>query len=88
MEELYEKFGGSVEFIGVNLGVKGEIDDFIKKNGISFPIVYDAGNIITDAYGAQIQTNILIDKQGTVIYKDRGFDKEIGKYLKKLVEGP
>jgi hypothetical protein len=82
-ESLHGDFRG-VEFIGVNLGIKDDIDRLVKSMNISFPIVYDEGNRIAEAFGAEIQTNILIDKKGTIVYKERGFEEDIAKYLKKL----
>jgi peroxiredoxin len=86
VEKLYKEFGGGVEFIGVNLGIKEAIDKFVKNNHVSFPIVYDDGNRIAEAFGAQIQTNILIDKGGVITYKERGFQEDMDKYLRKLAE--
>jgi peroxiredoxin len=82
-ESLHEEFGG-VQFIGVNLGVKEDIKKVIESRHISFPIVYDDDSKIAEAFGAEMQTNILIDKKGTIVYKERGFDEDIAKYLKKL----
>ncbi len=84
VEKLYTEYGDRVEFIGVSLGIKKDIDDFIRKKHLSFPIVYDEGNRIAEAFGAQIQTNILIDKRGVIVYKEKGFEEETAKRLREL----
>ncbi len=86
IEELYKKYGDRVEFIGVSLGIKNKIGRFVREKKLSFPIVYDEGNKIAGAFGAQIQTNLLIDKRGVIVYKGKGFEEDIVKRLKKLAE--
>ncbi len=86
IEELYKKYGDRVEFIGVSLGIKNEINKFVREKKLSFPVVYDEGNRIAGAFGAQIQTNLLIDKQGVIVYKGKGFEEDIVKRLKKFSE--
>jgi hypothetical protein len=58
----------------------------VKSSRISFPVSYDDGNKISAAFGAQIQTNILINRRGVIAYKERGFREDMDKYLRKLLE--
>ncbi len=85
IERLYRKYGDSVEFIGVNLGVKNEIDRFVESTHIGFPIVYDEGDKIAKAFGAQVQTNILINRSGIIVYDERAFREDMDDYLIKLM---
>lgn len=86
MEKLYKEFGDRIEFIGVNLGIKGQIADFVKNNHISFPIAYDEGNKVSSAFGALIETNILVDRRGIITYRERGLQEDIAKHLRKVLE--
>jgi len=86
VEELYKEFGGRIEFIGINLGFKGKIGDFIRDNHISFPVAYDEGDKISKAFGARIETSILIDRKGVVTYQERGIQEDLHKYLRKVLE--
>lgn len=86
MEKLYEEFGERIEFIGINLGVRGDMDEFMKKNHLQFPIFYDEGNKISSLFGAKVETNILIDKRGVITYDERGFREDVREYLRKLLE--
>ena len=86
MEKLYKEFGNRVEFIGINMGFKNSIKEFVKDYGLTFPVVYDEGNKLAAAFGAKIETNIFIDRKGLVKFKERGFPDDIEKYLKKLSE--
>ena len=86
MDELYKEYGGRIDFIGINLGIKGQIGDFVKKKRISFPIAYDEGNKVSSAFGALIETNILIDSKGVITYRERGVQEDIAKHLRKVLE--
>ena len=86
MEKLYKEFGGRIEFIGVNLGIKGRIGDYIKNNHITFPVAYDEGDKVSSAFSALIETNILIDKKGVITYRERGVQEDIAKHLRNVLE--
>jgi peroxiredoxin len=86
VERLYKEFGDRIEFLGVNLGIKGKIADFVRNNHISFPVAYDEGNKVSSAFGALIETNILIDRKGVITYRERGVQEDIAAQLKKVLE--
>ncbi len=86
MEELYKEFGGRIEFIGINLGYKANIGDYVRKNHLTFPVAFDDRDKVSKAFGASIETNILIDKKGVITYKDRGVQEDLKKHLKKVLE--
>ncbi len=86
MEELYKEFGDRIEFIGINLGFKGKIGDFVRSNHISFPVAFDEGDKVSSAFGAMIETNILIDRSGIVTYRERGLQEDIAKHLRKVLQ--
>jgi peroxiredoxin len=86
VEKLYKEFGDRIDFIGVNLGTEADIKEYMKKNGLTFPVFYDDGNRITSLFDAKIETHILINKDGVITYKERGFSEEIVPFLKRLHE--
>ncbi len=86
MEKLYKEYGDRIDFIGINLGIKGQIGDFLKKHNITFPVAFDEGNKVSSAFGALIETNILIDRKGVITYRERGVQEDIVKHLKKALE--
>ena len=85
MEELYKEFGDRIDFLGINLGYRGKIEEFVNNNRISFPVAYDDGDKITAAFGALIETNILIDRSGVITYRERGLQEDIAEYLRKVL---
>jgi peroxiredoxin len=86
VEKQYKEFGDKIEFIGINLGIKGQIADFIKNNHITFPVAYDEGDKVSKAFGALIETNILIDRKGVIRYRERGVQEDLAKQLRKVLE--
>lgn len=69
MEELYREFGGRMEFIGINLGNREDIGEFMEKYGLSFPVAYDEDERLRDSFRARIPTNVVIDQNGEITYK-------------------
>ncbi len=86
MEKLYKKFGDRIEFIGVNLGFKNKVQEFVKDNGLTFPVTYDEGNKLATIFSAKIETNILIDRSGVVKFKSREFQENMEEHLRRLSE--
>jgi peroxiredoxin len=86
VEELYKEYGDRIEFIGINLGFKRKIGDFIRDNHITFPVAYDEGDKVSKAFGARIETNVLIDRKGVITYMERGIQEDLHKYLRKALE--
>jgi peroxiredoxin len=86
VEELYKEFGDRIEFIGINLGTEKDLNNFIKKHHLTFPITYDRGNRIASLFDAKIETNILIDRKGIITFKEKGFRDDMKQYLRKLIQ--
>jgi peroxiredoxin len=86
VEKLHKKFGERIEIIGINLGIKKEIEGFLKKRHITFPIAYDKDNVVASAFDAKVDTHILIDRKGVIRFKERGFPEDMDKEIEKLIE--
>ena len=87
MEKLYKEFGDRIEFIGINVGTEKDLQGFIEKYHLTFPIAYDRGNKIAALFDAKIETNIFIDRKGVITYKEKGFFwDDMNEYLRKLID--
>ena len=86
MEKLYKEFGDRIEFIGINVGTEKDLQSFIEKYHLTFPVSYDRGNKIASLFEAKIETNILIDRKGVITYKEKGFWDDMNEYLRKLID--
>ena len=81
---MYRRFGDRVEFIGINLGFREKIPEYMKKNNLNFPVAYDKGEKILSSFGARVPTSILIDLNGRIRYKDADPPEDIEKSLEEL----
>lgn len=68
LSKWYEKYGGKVEVIGVNLQERDStVERYINSAGISFPIVMDPKAEVARAYGVQFTNyHVLIDIEGNI----------------------
>jgi len=71
--------------IGINVGVNdsaGKADNYRKKYGLTFPIVFDQKSRLTHSYGViTVPTNLIIDRQGIVRYRGASLPEELETYL-------
>lgn len=95
LQKTYEKYDGKFEIIGVNLlenkdfsgneDSKEEVVSFVKKYGITFPIVFDDNLLAARKYKVKATNHhFLINKDGT-IYDSFFIDLEeeiLGEFLK------
>ncbi len=67
-QELSLKYQGQVAILGVNQGESVEtIADFGTSFGLTYPLLYDADNLVNDAYDVfNLPTTIFIDRYGVV----------------------
>ena len=72
--------------IAVNAGDdKGTVKAFAAKNGMQYPIVQDQGQ--TDLYGVTgYPTNVVIDRKGTVRYRESGYSPQSMAKMSKLID--
>ena len=76
MTELYQSYAKKgVAFIGINANKQETMNDIAEhssENGFKFPVLKDVGNVIADAYGAQVTPETyLIQPNGKLAYHGR-----------------
>ena len=92
LEDLHQQFSDlGVAVWGVNVEQDPEPGQgFLKDISVSFPIMFDSENTVTEAYQvAAMPTTILIDRDGKVRaefkgYKE-GYEKKYAKAIKQLI---
>jgi thiol-disulfide isomerase/thioredoxin len=87
MEQLHQQYGDKgLVIIAVNLDDKrGEMDDFLKKNPVTFAVVRDAAKkLVAKASIASMPTSFVLDGEGHVRAVHNGFHGEESK--KKYVQ--
>jgi thiol-disulfide isomerase/thioredoxin len=93
-QKAYEQYGSDVQFIMVNLtdGERETIDTasaFVKKQGYTFPVYFDANQDAAYAYQfSSIPATYFIDKDGNIAAKRVGALSlvEMQSYVKQLVD--
>ena len=88
MVKLYEQYKDDIEFIGITVTdtKKYEVDEFVKKYKMTFPVCLDYSKTFYKLYisgGFNMPTNIFINKEG-IIVDIQGALKET--QAKKIIE--
>ncbi len=94
-QAMYERYKGrGVVFIGMNWerpaqgqDPKRIVRDYIERNKFTFPVILDHDHVATTAYGIEgFPTVFLIDKSGTIRYKNVGVAEGIETILQDQIE--
>jgi len=74
-----------LEILGVNVGSGDTIERLLqieKGHPAPYPVLYDDGSKVSRAYQIQgIPVFILVDKEGSVVYREHQLPRDIQKYL-------
>lgn len=89
--DAYERLqseGYIVLAIGVQTRQTPErLKEFVQKENVRFPVLYDASGKTVESYDAQLPTSIIIDRKGVIrhvwTFVPADFDEAIAKLLKE-----
>jgi peroxiredoxin len=89
MERQYNYFKDyGVEILAVNIAESDvAIEAFVKKHGLTFPILKDKNRVVTEAYDiTPIPTTFLIDKNGKVLKVITGSmsERDVANYMELI----
>jgi len=94
-QAMYESYRGKgVVFLGMNYerpvgdrDLKDVAREFVTKNKYTFPVIVDHEHVAADAYGISgFPTVFLIDKTGTIRYKNVGVTDGIETIIRDQIE--
>lgn len=89
-EEIWNKYKDHPEFELFVLGREENwdvLDPFIEKSGYTFPILPDADRSIFDLFAPQsIPRNVILDREGKVIYQSIGYTVPEFDNMLKIIE--
>ncbi len=94
LQEIYSAQGGD-DFVvlSVDNANRPELDsEFVKKVGATFPVLLDDKKIAREVYEIRgTPTNLLIDRQGKIVFRHLGFspgqEKVLAAEVEALVKG-
>ena len=87
--EMYED-DPNVAFLFINLDkyredIEKEIDEFLAKRGFDFNVLLDSEGVSANAYSVNgLPTKFVIDKNGTIIFRDTGIKKDDEEMVQDL----
>ena len=92
-EKLYQKFhkdGFDVVGISLDEGGSALVRDFVKQNGMTYPIIMGVKTTIPSDYGVSpIPSFFLIDKNGRIRWHQEGYslstDHDLTQYIRQLL---
>jgi peroxiredoxin len=89
LDAMYRRNRGrGFEVVGVNKDVSSaEAQRFLKRVGVSFPLVYDAQDAAAKAFDVKaMPSGYLVDRKGIVRSVHRGFTAETTAALQREIE--
>jgi peroxiredoxin len=88
-ETIWEKYRNNANFELIVLGrehTEKEVKDFVKKHKFTMPFAPDPGREIFKLYASQnIPRNVIVGKDGKIIFQNIGFSKEEFQKIEKLL---
>ncbi|MFN3396729.1 MAG: TlpA family protein disulfide reductase, partial [Thermodesulfovibrionales bacterium] len=61
------------------------VTEYVKSHGINFPNIFDRDGKMIRAFGViGTPTHIIVDKKGTIKYRDAQTPEDLEKHLKEL----
>jgi len=87
---IWDKYKNDPSFVLIILGrehSEKEVADFVKSKNFTMPFAPDPDRSIYKLFATQyIPRNVIIGKDGKIIYQNRGYTKEEFKEIEKLIE--
>jgi len=90
LEKLHKKYGSQgLVIVGVSVDKDAaNLPDFLKKLGVSFPIVHDASHAVSGRYSPpRMPSSYIVDRKGIVKYVHGGFRADDAAVFEKQIQG-
>jgi len=88
LKTLHEKYNNKIEILAINVGINDSIrrvNRYIKKYKLTYNVAFDHDAEIAGLYNVRgIPTQIIIDINGIVRYRDTQVPDDLGQHLEEL----
>lgn len=89
LNALHERYGDDIEVLAVNVTVNDSlrrVKHYQKKHKLAYPLAFDEGREVSNAYGVVgVPTLIIIDINGVIRYRAVKTPEGIGEHLDALM---
>jgi peroxiredoxin len=87
---IWDKYKNNTSFVLIIIGrehSEKEVADFVKSKNFTMPFAADPDRSIYKLFATQyIPRNVIIDRDGKIIYQNRSYTKEEFEGIEKLIE--
>ena len=90
LQNLYKKYGSQgLVIVGVSVDKDAaNLPSFLKKLGVTFPIVHDANHAVSGRYAPpRMPSSYIVDRKGIVKYVHGGFRADDAPVFEKQIQG-
>lgn len=88
--EIWDKYKNNTEFVLIILGrehSEKEVADFVKRKNYTMPFAADPDRGIYKLFATQyIPRNVIVDRDGRIVYQNRNYVKEEFEGIVKLID--
>lgn len=81
LEEFYSENKDKIGVLGINVQEsKAKVESFLKKKGVSYPVVLDSDGSVARLYNVRgIPTIVLVEKDGSILYYGHSVEEMTNK---------
>jgi peroxiredoxin len=87
-EEIHKKYKDKgLVVVGISVDIsEGAVKKFVENKGLTYLILLDKENLVSDLYNVfSIPTTLIIDQKGNIVTRKVGFSKSHAQYYEKTV---
>ena len=80
LKRLYKKYKPKgLEIVGIGIDYSYKLRDFVRRNRVPYPVLVGNEEIIRLYAPEGVPLTLILDNEGKIAYKDRGFGPKIAK---------
>ncbi|HSV31379.1 MAG TPA: TlpA disulfide reductase family protein [Atribacteraceae bacterium] len=88
LNEMHERYGASQGLVILGIGLRQEIEEFVERNQIIYPVLYDRDMTVARLYDvSRVPHTVFIDRQGRVVRERVELmpKEDLEKYIQQIL---